>query len=87
MRNLILAVLAAGMAVGAGPSSAQTYDPSYPVCKRVNSDAASVDCYYTTMEQCREEIRGESAQCVPNPFYKATPTPAPAATTRPARNN
>ena len=87
MRNLILAVLAAGMAVGAGPSSAQTYDPSYPVCKRVNSDAASVDCYYTTMAQCREEIRGESAQCVPNPFYKATPAPAPAATTRPARNN
>jgi Tfp pilus assembly protein PilV len=82
MRSLILAALAAGMAIAATPSSAQTYDPSYPVCKRVNSDAASVDCYYTTMAECQQDTRGMSAQCVPNPFYKATP--APAATTRPA---
>jgi hypothetical protein len=73
MRSLIPAVFAVGMAIAAAPSSAQTYDPSYPVCKRVNSDAASVDCYYTTMAECQ--------QCVPNPFYKATP--APATTTRP----
>ena len=58
MRSLILAALAAGIAVAAAPSSAQTYDPNYPVCKRVNSDAASVDCYYTTMAQCREDARG-----------------------------
>ena len=82
MRSLMLVVLAAGVAIAAAPSSAQTYDPNYPVCKRVNSDAASVDCYYTAMEQCRQDIRGESAECVSNPFYKATP--APAATTRPA---
>jgi hypothetical protein len=50
----------------------------------VNSDAASIDCYYTTMAQCREDIRGESAECVVNPFYKATP--APAATARPAHH-
>ena len=53
MRSLMLAAIAAGMAVAAAPSSAQTYDPKYPICKRVNSDAASIDCYYTTMEQCR----------------------------------
>jgi Tfp pilus assembly protein PilV len=76
MRSLILAALAAGMAIAAAPSSAQTYDPSYPVCKRVNSDAASVDCYYTTMAECQQDIRGMSAQCVPNPFYKAAPAPA-----------
>lgn len=71
MRSLIPAAFAAGMAVAAAPLSAQTYDPTYPICKRVNSDAASVDCYYTTMAQCREDIRGESAECVVNPFYKA----------------
>ena len=81
MRNLMLATLAAGMVVAAAPSFAQTYDPSYPFCKRVNSDAASVDCYYTTMAECQQDTRGMSAQCVPNPFYKATP--APATTTRP----
>ena len=87
MRSLILAALAAGMAVAAAPLSAQTYDPNYPVCKRVNSDAASIDCYYATMAECQQDVRGESAQCVINPFYKATPAPAPAATTRPIRNN
>lgn len=76
MRDLVLAALAAGMAVTAAPLSAQTYDPNYPVCKRVNSDAASIDCYYTTMEQCRQDIRSESAECVSNPFYKAIPAPA-----------
>lgn len=81
MRSLILAVFAVGTVVAAAPLSAQTYDPKYSVCKRVNSDAASVDCYYTTMAECQQDIRGMSAQCVPNPFYKATP--APAATARP----
>jgi hypothetical protein len=84
MRSLILAVLSASMAVAAAPSSAQTYDPAYPICKRVNSDAASVDCYYTTMAECREDARGESAECVVNPFYKAAHEPA--ATARPVRH-
>jgi hypothetical protein len=79
MRSLILAALAAGMVVAAAPLSAQTYDPKYPICKRVNSDAASIDCYYATMEQCRGDARGESAECVVNPFYKAAQEPpAPA---------
>jgi hypothetical protein len=69
MRNFMLATFAVAMAVAAGPSRAQTYDPSYPVCKRVNSDASSVDCYYTSMEQCKDSIRSMSAECVVNPFY------------------
>jgi hypothetical protein len=86
MRSLILAVLVA--AVVTAPLSAQTYDPRYPICKRVNSDAGSVDCYYSTMEQCKEDARGESAECVVNPFFKtaqeaAAPAPAPA---RPAHH-
>jgi hypothetical protein len=84
MRNLILMTLAVGMAAAAAPSSAQTYDPSYPFCKQVNSDASSIDCYYTSMEQCKEGIRGMSAVCIANPFYKGTPAPA-AAPARPSR--
>ena len=88
MRNLILAVLAAGMAVAAAPLSAQTYDPKYPVCKQVNSDAASIDCYYTTMEQCREDARGQSAVCIVNPFYKTAQEPSqePSAPAHPVRH-
>jgi hypothetical protein len=83
MRNLILMTLAIGIAAAAAPSSAQTYDPSYPVCKQVNSDASSIDCLYTTMEQCKEDVRGMSAVCVVNPFYKSPPAPA-AAPARPS---
>jgi hypothetical protein len=85
---LILAALGAGMVVSTAPVSAQTYDPRYPICKRVNSDAASIDCYYTTMEQCKEDARGESAECVVNPYFKtareepAAPAPAPARSAR-----
>ena len=92
MRSLILAVLAAGVAVAATPAplSAQTYDPHYPICKRVNSDAASIDCYYTTMEQCREDAHGESAERIVNPFYKTAQEPsvpsAPPALARSARH-
>jgi hypothetical protein len=78
MRRLMLAALAVAMAVAGAPSSAQTYDPKYPICKRVNSDAASIDCYYTTMEQCRQDISGGGAECVVNPFYKTAQEPPPA---------
>jgi hypothetical protein len=83
MRNLILVTFAIGMAVAAASSSAQTYDPNYPFCKRVNSDASSIDCYFTSMEQCKEGIRGMSAECIPNPFYGRGQT-APA---RPSHDN
>src|ERR1700761_998081 len=89
---LILAALAAGMAVAATSASAQTYDPRDPICKRVNSDAGSIDCYYTPMEQCKEDAHGESAECVVNPYFKtardvpAPPAPPPAPSLRPGNS-
>jgi Tfp pilus assembly protein PilV len=79
MRSLILATFSVGSIVLAAPASAQSYDPSYPICKRVNSDAGSIDCYYTSMAQCREAIHGMSAECVSNPYYKSAQEPAAAA--------
>ena len=86
MRSLMLATFAAGVVFAAAPSSAQTFDPSYPFCKRVNSDASSIDCYYTSMAQCREAVRNMSAECIANPFYNAS-AKEPAVTARPARNH
>ncbi len=87
MRNLVVAALAIGALLAAAPAPAQTYDPSYPVCRKVFSDASSIDCIFTSMEQCREDIRSMSAECVPNPFYasshQATPAPAPASARKP----
>jgi Protein of unknown function (DUF3551) len=78
MRALLPVTFAVGMVVAAAASSAQSYDPSYPVCRRVNSDAGSIDCYYTSMAQCREAIRGMSAECVSNPFFASGQKPAAA---------
>jgi Protein of unknown function (DUF3551) len=85
MRGLLLVTFTIGMAVAAAPSSAQSYDPTYPVCRRVNSDAGSIDCYYTSMAQCQEAIRGMSAECVSNPFFASGQKPA-AAPHAPQRN-
>lgn len=87
MRSLILMTFATGTVLAAAPSQAQTYDPSYPVCQRVNSEAGSVDCYYTSMAQCREAIRGTSAECVSNPYFASAKEPAPPAPVRRTRNN
>jgi hypothetical protein len=89
MRNLMVAALAVGTLLVAVPAVAQTYDPAYPFCKKVFSEAASTECIFMTMEQCREGIRSMSAECVANPFYvsshEATPAPAAAAAPAPAR--
>jgi hypothetical protein len=79
MRIVALAALAAGMVLATAPAPAQTYDPNYPVCKKVSGDPTYFECYFTSMEQCREGIRGMSAECVNNPFYASShqPTPAP----------
>jgi Protein of unknown function (DUF3551) len=76
MRGAMLIMLAVGMVATAAPASAQTYDPKYAFCKKTNSDASSVDCYYNSMEECREAVRGMSADCVVNPFYAAAQQPA-----------
>ena len=76
MRFLVFAMFAAGAAFAAVPASAQTYDPSYPVCMKVSGDPMYFECRFTSMEQCREGTRAMSAECVVNPYYKSAREPA-----------
>jgi len=70
MRILALAALAAGTLFTAMPASAQTYDPSYPVCLHVwGRGATYYECRYSSLAQCNASASGRSAQCVVNPYY------------------
>jgi hypothetical protein len=65
-----LIILAAAIALPV-PASAQTYDPSYPVCLQVYQSMVDYyfECHYRTMAQCAASASGRSAQCVVNPYY------------------
>lgn len=71
MRSLFFAALAAGVVFAAAPASAQTYDPSYPVCLHVYGKISYYECGYTSIPQCNLSASGRSAQCVVNPYYAA----------------
>jgi hypothetical protein len=69
MRGLALAILTIGTLSAAGPASAQTYDPSYPVCLRVFGEITYNDCRYTSLPQCALSASGRAAQCLVNPYF------------------
>ena len=68
MRRLGLAVLTMAT-LAAAPASAQTYDPSYPVCLRVYGEITYNDCRYTSLPQCAVSASGRAAQCLVNPYF------------------
>jgi Protein of unknown function (DUF3551) len=68
MRRFAFAILAMAALSAAGPASAQTYDPSYPVCLRVYGRITYNECRYTSMAQCAASASGRAAQCLVNPF-------------------
>jgi hypothetical protein len=88
MRGLVLLTAATSIVFAASPASAQRYDPAYAVCKDVvDGDGERMECFYTTMEQCKQS--GPGGTCLNNPYYRPTPaaaTPAaePAPTPSPA---
>jgi hypothetical protein len=86
MRGLVWSVLGIGMIFAASPAWAQTYDPAYPVCMEVyGSDGSHIECFYTSMAQCKGGAIGFPGICFDNPYYVAPPAEAaPAAQTAPA---
>ena len=68
MRAAVVAVLSlAGAAtLSASPASAER---SYPYCLRVYGIVSYVECYYSTMEQCKATASGRAAECYRDPFY------------------
>jgi Protein of unknown function (DUF3551) len=69
MLRLALAILAIGTLSAAAPASAQTYDPSYPVCLHVYGRVSYYECRYTSLPQCAASASGRAAQCLVNPYF------------------
>jgi hypothetical protein len=77
MRGLVRLIVATAVVVAASPALAQRYDPAYPVCKEtVDSDGPRIECYYTSMEQCKQGGEATAGTCVKNPYYKPPPPEA-----------
>ena len=66
--------------------SAGRYDPDYPVCMEAyGMDGGRIECFFTSMEQCRLGASGTSGTCFNNPSYVPPPSDAAAASqTEPA---
>jgi hypothetical protein len=75
MRSAALAILTLA-AVAADPARAQTYNPNYPVCMEIYGSFPSIECAYTSLQQCRWSASGQDALCVMNPYPAGSYAPA-----------
>ena len=74
------AILIATSAWGAG-----RYDSAYPVGSEVYDDNGSrIECFFTSMEQCKQSSGGGGRSCFINPEYAAPPPQPVAAVAEPA---
>jgi Protein of unknown function (DUF3551) len=75
MRSLALAILTIATLAGAGPATAQTYAPGYPVCLHVYGPVTYYECRYASLQQCNASASGRAAQCVLNPYMASAEEP------------
>src|ERR1700755_1866261 len=68
MRRLVLALPAVVTLAPAAPASAQTYDPSYPVCLHVYGPVTYYECRYNSLTQCAGEASGRAAEDMFTPY-------------------
>ena len=56
------------------PATAQRHDPRFPFCmERLRSGRSStIDCRFTSMDQCRMTASGLRARCFPNPNWRGS---------------
>ena len=76
MRRLALAILAMAAMSVAGPATAQTYAPGYPVCLHVYGPVGYYDCRYSSLAQCNASASGRAAQCDLNPYVARAEEPS-----------
>jgi hypothetical protein len=71
VKSVTLAFLAAAVLLASSPTSAQTYDPSHPVCMHVYGERMGerMDCIFSSLDQCAATASGLPATCLINPYY------------------
>ena len=78
MRISALAILTTFVVLTAAPAMAQTFSGNYPVCLQLylRDGARSIECSYSTMEQCQATASGLAATCLMNPYAREPREPA-----------
>lgn len=71
MRILALAILTTVTVLTTAPAVAQRYGGNSPFCLQSYGlgGSYSIDCGYSSMEQCQATASGLSATCSTNPYY------------------
>jgi Protein of unknown function (DUF3551) len=71
MRNVVLALLAAGGLALVGTAPAEAVGTRYPFCIQGDEYPGLSNCSFTSYEQCQASASGRLLYCVANPYYNA----------------
>ena len=69
MRNLTLALLAAGGLAFVGTAPAEAVGTRYPFCIQGDEYPGLSNCSFTSYAQCQATASGRVLQCIENPYY------------------
>ncbi len=69
------------------PASAQTGISQYPYCVQGVDNPGWSGCSYNTLQACQADASGTEAQCLANPWYRASGSAAPQLQERPIGAN
>jgi hypothetical protein len=69
MRNLTLALLAAGGLAVVGVAPAEAVGTRYPFCIQGDEYPGLSNCSFTSYEQCEATASGRRLWCIENPYY------------------
>ena len=69
MRNIVLALMAAGGLAAVGLTPAEAVGSRYPFCLQGNDSPGLSNCTFTSYQQCQASASGRFLYCVTNPFY------------------
>ena len=69
MRNIVLALMAAGGLAAAALTPAEAVGSRYPFCLQGNDSPGLSNCTFTSYQQCQASASGRFLYCVANPFY------------------
>jgi hypothetical protein len=69
MRNILLALAAAGGLAIAGMAPAEAVGSRYPFCLQGDDSPGLSNCTFTSYQQCQATASGRRLYCIANPFY------------------
>jgi hypothetical protein len=79
MRNVVLALLAAGGLAMVGSAPAGAVGTRHPFCIQGDQYPGLSNCTFDSYEQCQATASGRYLQCIENPYYNSGDDPDPRA--------